>query len=208
MRLRSAVPLVSTALAAVLVMAACGGPSDESAVRLRFDDVELSSDRSGTVVGGQSTTCPAFLDMQPGDFGICRLRAGDSTAAIVDIPLQNASEANKTRIVFLCDYTKVRAITTFRRDSNLSWETITTNYTNNPQCSTGKALQLRFNPENYYPYLYQPTVVAARNRDVSIRIPSCDEAYGWLCPFYNNPSVLVQVADYDPANVTPTIPGV
>ncbi|MFZ9630383.1 MAG: hypothetical protein ACO3C1_13660 [Ilumatobacteraceae bacterium] len=208
MRRRHHVSLLATALAGFLTLAACGGPSDDTAVREVLSDPSLSSDRSGAVVGGLSTTCPAQLDVLPGDFGICRLRAGDSTEATVIIPLQAASEAWKTRIIFLCDYTKVRTVTTFRRESNLPWETITRDFTNDPQCSTGKALQLRYDPENDYPYAYNTTVVAARNRDVKIRIPSCDEAYGWLCPFYNNPSILVQVADYDPANVTPTIPGV
>ena len=210
MRLRRPLPLLATVLAGFLTLAACGGASDFSTLtdQLGSGVVDAPSDRAGTLIGSQSTPCPSVFDIAPGDTGLCRLRAGDSTAATVTVTLQAASEAGKTRIIYLCDYTKVKTVTTYRRDANLNWETLSTDYNNNPQCSTGKALQLRFDPNNYYPYLYQPNVVAARNRDIQIRIPSCDEAYGWLCPFYNNPSIGVIVYDYDPNNVTPTIPGV
>lgn len=199
---------LAVALVPVLALAACGGPTDFTAItdQLGAAANDSAGGRAGTIVGSTATPCPSIFDIPPGDSGVCRLRAGDSTSATITVTLQAASEAWKTRIIYLCDYTHLKTTLTWRRYSNSNWETSSTNYDNNPQCSSGKALQLRFDPNNYYPYLYNYTVVAARNRDIQIRVPSCQEAYGWLCPFYSDPSILVTTWDYDSSNVTPTIP--
>jgi hypothetical protein len=91
---------------------------------------------------------------------MCRLQARDSSEATIRIPLEDASKAKRTRVVYLCDYTRVREIVTFRRELNWNWETITRNHTDNPQFSSDRHLTLRYDPNNnYLAYDYDPATV-------------------------------------------------
>lgn len=153
---------------------------------------------------GDAPACPAMITSVSGEFW-CTLSSSNDNAATVNVDLQAANLAGRTRTIRSC-YWKgdhVLGATLYYRpyepyDGGSASYTIdkTTPNCNAPTFSNLKAdnATWSFAPVNSY-YTYPERVRATRNQSVTFTLHSRKASYGGVWRFYSTPKVVLVVSD-------------